>query len=204
VNLVVGLGDHQGQFVVGTRTCKRQKSGVAIQRNHPEKTSRLKSGGEMMKRKKKLKSEQQKTPQEQPQTGQVPDQLLREFLDWASERHLDHLAAKVLLNQLNPEQFDRAYSGPPPTESPSGFTVIYDEIDVGVGRHVYYLRSLARDEVTALAEFRRQFFTGSNPERWAWLLPVIRVHVGIFLPEYVKVFTSPPKVLVLHWPDIPY
>jgi hypothetical protein len=82
--------------------------------------------------------------------------------------------------------------------------VIYDELEVGVGRHVYYLRSKAEDEATVLAEFRDQFFSDANAEQWAWLRPAIRVHAGLFLPEYVRVFSSQPKALMIHWPDTPY
>lgn len=149
-------------------------------------------------------SERQEKPPEQSQTKLVHLQLQQALLEWACENRVDHFATKLLLEQLTSEPFYRAHSAQRTSSSSGGFTVIYDEVEVGVGWHVYYLRSTAKDEVLALEEFRRQFFENCKPRQWVWLLPAITVHIGVFVPEYIKVFAAPPKVVVLHWPDTPY
>jgi hypothetical protein len=128
-------------------------------------------------------------------------QLEQTLLEWASEHRIDHFATKLLLEQLTSEPFYRASSGQPKTGSTSGFTVIYDEVEAGVGWYVYCLRSAAKDEVLAVEEFRRQFLEHCKPRQWVWLLPAITVEIGFFVPENIKVFETQPKVVVLHWPD---
>jgi hypothetical protein len=77
-------------------------------------------------------------------------------------------------------------------------------VEAGVGWYVYCLRIAAKDEVLAVEEFRRQFLENCKPRQWVWLLPTITVQIGFFVPEFVKVFATQPKVVVLHWPDSPY
>lgn len=139
-----------------------------------------------------------------PKSKRVRLQLKQTLLEWASEHASDHFATKLLFEQLTSEPFNLASLGQAKTRSSGGFTVIYDEVEAGVGWYVYCLRRAANDEVLVEEEFRRQFLEHCKPRQWVWLLPAITVEIGFFVPEDIKVFATPPKVVVLHWPDSPY
>jgi hypothetical protein len=152
----------------------------------------------------KRKLEGQEISIEDPEIDQMVDKLVEFYFASIMESGINQLSIKLLFQRIVVEASAAFFVASNEVVVADGFTVIYDELEVGVGRHVYYLRSQAEDEATALAEFRDQFFSDANDEQWAWLRPVMRVHAGRFLPEYVKVFSSQPKALVIHWPDTPY
>jgi hypothetical protein len=160
--------------------------------------------GETMNHEKLRKIVDQIGPKQNPEIDRDLEELVQWYLNWAEENGMNPEEINGLVQKIFADfrtVFQMTYEQRGAIE---GFTVIYDDLEIGVGRQVFYLRSQAQDEASALAEFRDQFFSDANEEQWAWLLPSMRVHVGVFLPEYVKVFSSQPKALMLHWPDTPY
>jgi hypothetical protein len=153
---------------------------------------------------KKRKLEGQEISIEDLEVDQMVDKLVEFYLALIMESGVNQQSIKMLLKRIVVEASEAFFVVKNEVVAADGFTVIYDELEVGVGRHVYYLRTQAKDEAAALDDFRRQFFSGSKRGFWDWLQPAVTVHVGVFLPGYVKVFPSLPKALMLQWPDKPY
>jgi hypothetical protein len=155
-----------------------------------------------MKRIKKVKSKPAKKPQVESQTSKAAYLMAQHLAGWAYDADLDLFASKVVLQRLNLEQLQRDRPHLTASIQQSGYTVIFDELEVGIGRHVYFLRSRAEDEAGALFEFRRRFF-GDDPVFWKWALGGVTIYVGSYLPVYVQGFSTPPTVMEIHWPDTP-
>jgi hypothetical protein len=153
---------------------------------------------------KKRKLEGQEISIEDLEVDQMVDKLVEFYLALIMESGINQQSIKMLLKRIVVEASEAFFVAKNEVVAADGFTVIYDELEVGVGRRVYYLHTHAKDEATALDDFRRQFFPGSKPGFWDWLQPAVTVHVGVFLPGYIKVFPSQPKALMLQWPDKPY
>ena len=153
---------------------------------------------------KKLKSKKTEVPQEYPRNDRAYHRFLQSFIDWVVENQVDTRTVKLLLREFTSGVLSTSDNLSTQPVVAKTFTVIYEETEVGVGMRVGYLRTYAKDQTAALAEFRRQLFKGCKASEWAWVLPAIKVHEGVVLPEYVKGFSSPPKVLTISWPDTPY
>jgi hypothetical protein len=157
-----------------------------------------------MKNEKKCKTESHEIPKEDPEIDLILENLVQLYLEFIEENGVNQQSIRMLLKRIVVEASEAFFVAKNEVVAADGFTVIYDELEVGVGRRVYYLRTQAKDEASALNDFRQQFFSGRKPGFWDWLQPAVTVHVGVFLPEYVRGFPSLPKALMLQWPDTPY
>ena len=153
---------------------------------------------------KKRKSKKTEAPREQRRNDRVYHGFLQSFIEWVVENQVDTPTVKLLLQEFTSGDLATTDIPPAQTVDPNGFTVIYEDTEIGVGLRVGYLRTQAKDEAAALAEFRRLLFRGTEALEWAWILCAVTVHEGVVMPEYVKVFPSLPKMLIISWPDTPY
>ena len=153
---------------------------------------------------KKRTSKKIEVPREQRRNDRVYHGFLQSFIEWVVENQVDTPTVKLLLREFTSGVLATSDNLSAQAVVAKTFTVIYEETEVGVGMRVGYLRTYAKDQAAALAEFRRQLFKGFKASEWAWMLPAIKVHEGVVLPEYVKGFSSPPKMLIISWPDTPY
>ena len=82
----------------------------------------------------------------------------------------------------------------------AGLTISFDETEVGVGRHVYYLYSETANQREVLREFRRRFFKRAPADAWTWIVRGLSIHPDRHWPKDFARFPSLPDVLEAHWP----
>ena len=137
-----------------------------------------------MKRKKKIEAKPAQKISVESQTSKVAYLLTQHTADWAYDVDLNLYASKVVLQKLNVQQLRRDRPNLIASIEKTGYTVIFDEVEVGIGRHAYFLRSRAEDEGAALVEFRRRFFGYDDPVLWDWALRGLTIYAGTYLPFY--------------------